>query len=220
MEGLECDWCRNAVPLSHLGREFTHCGQQRTTASPSGRRRKSVWFEVVCGCPSCGCGGAHSSQCQGASLEAHLRAKLPLLCNQRGRSIATATQTLCCSSRSEIWLLETKTGNGGPHFPPRVCLRPVWKSNLLQLLLQRWFLLAVKCVRCLFLGNWCFCLVLCLQAFSDQDQRLRVHPTFMQNAGHFEYVYRDKYFSNLCEWKQKDCLPFSLIFPRYYCTVL
>lgn len=40
----------------------------------------------------------------------------------------------------------------------------------------------------------------------------------MQNPGHFEYVYRDEYFYNLCEWKQKDCLLFSLIFPRY-CTV-
>lgn len=75
----------------------------------------------------------------------------------------------------------------------------------------------VKCVRCLSLGNWCFCLVLCLQAYSDEEQRLQVHSTFMQNAGHFQYLYRDEYFSNLCEWKQKHCLLFSLIFPRY-CT--
>lgn len=120
----------NAVPLSHSGCEFTRCGRRRTSASPFGRRRKSVWFEVVCGSPSCGCWGAHSSQCQCASLEAHLRAKQPLLCNQRGRSTAAATQTPCCRSRSEIRSLETKAGKGGPHFPPRVCLRPVWSSTL------------------------------------------------------------------------------------------
>lgn len=41
--------------------------------------------------------------------------------------------------------------------------------------------------------------MLCLQAYSDEDQRLQIHPTFMQNAGHFEYVYRNEYFYNLCE---------------------
>lgn len=61
------------IPLSHLGCEFTRSRQRQVTASTFGRRRKSVWFEVVCGSPSCGSGGAHSSQCQCASLEADLR---------------------------------------------------------------------------------------------------------------------------------------------------
>lgn len=73
-------------------------------------------------------------------------------------------------------------------------------------------LLAVTFVQCLFLGNWCFSLVLCLQAYRDEEWRLRVHQTIMQNAGHFEYLYRDDYFYNPCEWKQKDCILFSLIF--------
>lgn len=62
------------VPLSHLGSEFTRSRQRQRSASTFGRRRKSVWFEVVCGSPSCGSGGAHSSQCQCASLEGDLRA--------------------------------------------------------------------------------------------------------------------------------------------------
>lgn len=69
-----CVWRRCCpIPLSHLGCEFTRSRQRQVTASTFGRRRKSVWFEVVCGSPSCGSGGAHSSQCQCASLEADLR---------------------------------------------------------------------------------------------------------------------------------------------------
>lgn len=62
------------VPLSHSVSEFTCSRQRQLSASTFGRRRKSVWFEVVCGSPSCGSGGAHSSQCQCASLEGDLRA--------------------------------------------------------------------------------------------------------------------------------------------------
>lgn len=47
--------------------------QQTASSHSVNRRRKSVWFEVVCGSPSCGSGGAHSSQCQCASLESDLR---------------------------------------------------------------------------------------------------------------------------------------------------
>lgn len=61
-------------PLSHWGCEFTRCRWHQRSASTFGRRRKSVWFEVVCGSPSCGSGGAHNSQCQCASLERDLRA--------------------------------------------------------------------------------------------------------------------------------------------------
>lgn len=59
-----------------------------------GERRKSVWFEVVCGSPSCGSGGAHSSQCQGASLDGDLRAG-PGCCRldiRGGQSVAPATK--------------------------------------------------------------------------------------------------------------------------------
>lgn len=65
-------WC--SVPLSHFGSEFTRDRQRRLLASTFGRRRKSVWFEVVCGSPSCGFRGAHSSQCECASLERDQRA--------------------------------------------------------------------------------------------------------------------------------------------------
>ena len=72
-----CVWRRERccpVPLSHLGSEFTRSRQQQLTASTFRGRRKSVWFEAVCGSPSCGSEGAHSSQCQCASLEWDLRA--------------------------------------------------------------------------------------------------------------------------------------------------
>lgn len=214
MEGTERDWWRNAVPLSHLGCEFTRCGRRRASASPFGRKRKSVWFEVVCGSPSCGCWGAHNSECQCASLAAHLRAKLPPVCNQRDQGIAAATETLSCRSCCEIRSLETKPG---------LIFHLTFVGDLFQTQIFYSYyrgddLLAVTFVRCLFLGNWCFCLVLCLQACRDEEGRLRVHQTIMQNAGHFEYLYRDDYFYNPCEWKQNDCILFSLIFHRY-CTV-
>lgn len=65
---------RCPVPLSHLGCEFTRCRRRQLSASTFGRGRKSVWFEVVCGSPSCGSGGAHSSQWECASLEGDHRA--------------------------------------------------------------------------------------------------------------------------------------------------
>lgn len=75
------------VPLSHLGSEFTRSRQRQLSASTFGRRRKSVWFEVVCGSPSCGSGGAHSSQCQCASLEGDLRAGCCCLAIREARTL-------------------------------------------------------------------------------------------------------------------------------------
>lgn len=40
------------------------------------------------------------------------------------------------------------------------------------------------------------------QAYSEEDQRHWFHQTIMQTTGHFEYVYKDNYFSNSYEWKQ------------------
>ena len=42
-----------------------------------------------------------------------------------------------------------------------------------------------------------------LQAYSDEDQRHWLHQTIMQTTGHFEYVYKNDYFYNSYEWKQK-----------------
>lgn len=56
-------------------------------ASTFGSRRKSVWFEVVCGSPSCGSGGAHSSQRQRASLEEDLRAGCCCLAIREARQL-------------------------------------------------------------------------------------------------------------------------------------
>lgn len=197
MEGTECDWWRNAVPLSHLGCEFTRCGRRRASASPFGSKRKSVWFEVVCGSPSCGCWGAHNSQCQCASLAAHLRAKLPPVCNQRDQGIAAATETL--------W---NQTGQRWASFSTSRFVRDLFQTQIFSSNYRGDDLFAVTFVRRLFLGNWCFCLVLCLQAYRDEEWRLRVHQTIMQTAGHFEYLYRDDYFYNPCEWKQNDCILF------------
>lgn len=217
LEGMECDWWRNAVPLSHLGCEFTRCGRQRTSASPFGRKRKSVWLEVVCGSPSCGCWGAHNSQCQCASLAAHLRAKLPRVCNQREQGIAAATETLAAGAVVKYGLWKPNRATVGLIFH-LTFVRDLFQPRIFYSYYRGDDLLAVTSVRCLFLGNWCFCLVLCLQAYRDEEWRLRDHQTIMQNAGHFKYLYRDHYFYNPCEWKQKDCILFSLIFHRY-CTV-
>lgn len=75
------------VPLSHFGSEFTRSRQRQLSASTLGSRRKSVWFEAVCGSPSCGSGGAHSSQCQGASLDGDLRAGCCCLAIREARAL-------------------------------------------------------------------------------------------------------------------------------------
>lgn len=172
---MECDWRRNAVPLSQLGCEFTRCGRWPTSASPFGRKRKSVWFEVVCGSPSCGCWGAHSSQCQCASLDAHLRAtkEARALPRQQKLSAAGAVVKYGCwkPNRARLGLIFQLT-----------FIHDLFKTQIFYSYYRGDDLLAVEFVPCLSLGNWCFCLVLCLQAFSDEDQRLRVHQTIMQNA--------------------------------------
>ena len=151
---------RNAVcpvPLSHWGSEFTRSRQRQLSASTFGRRRKSVWFGVVCGSPSCGSGGAHSSQCQCASLEGDQRAGCCCRClairearalPRQPNSLLKSPQSLL--SQNLLWnivvgrLCRQQQASFSTSCLRMTCSNIKWlfHSNPPQLL----FLLAVKCV--------------------------------------------------------------------------
>lgn len=141
MEGtiaLTCDWWGPSsvwrqkhccpVPLSHPGCEFTCCRRRQFSASTFGRRRKSVWFEVVCGSPSCGSGGAHSSQCQCASLEGDQKAHGRCCCCCRlaikeASALPQQTKLTPISALPELIVKYGHWAAPGLFFPSHVCLQ-------------------------------------------------------------------------------------------------
>lgn len=101
---------RCPVPLSHLGCEFTRCRRRQLSASTFGRGRKSVWFEVVCGSPSCGSGGAHSSQWECASLEGDHRAGCCCLAIQQAGTLLESPQSLLFEI--VLWIMAAGNNTG------------------------------------------------------------------------------------------------------------
>lgn len=199
---------------------WVYTRQRRLTASTFRRRRKSVWFEAVCGSPSCGFGDAHSSQRERASLEGDLSRLLLLLGHRRGWSVAAATKLRahsCPVKRAVLWNVAGGTSTVPPRFPPHASLLHDQTLKGCFTTVASVFIPVSGLTRLIWVSRRLMFLSFILRRPIVMETRDIDPINYYANHWTF-WICVSNYFYNAKEWVGGDCILFSSRF-HTQCTV-
>lgn len=191
--------------------------------------------------PSRGAGGARASRCPllpaWRDITKQPRRRRSCSCclaiaearalPQQTKLASRLSQPSVNSPRAREWNMATGSGTGQQRASFSTSCLPVTWFNIKRLFYSNWprrlFLLAVKCSPALVSRRLMFFFCLIFFPFSFFSFRrpivTKTRDTdpiklLCKSTGHFEYVYKDKYFYNSYEWTRKEKIVY--FFHRYF----